>query len=197
MAQPGFMIYYDDWREFAEDYSDEELGQILRALFSYFDAHEETAFSDRGMRQFFRQATKGIDLDVRRYEDKCRQNAYNRYRGVCKQQHEKPLSFEQWLREVNARHQASPIPTTNNQLPETNNQLSETSNQLSEMNIQKSAPISSTNESCARGFPEVYRPLSEDEFEKRREAALASLRAASQRFPQEMPKKGRPPCVSG
>lgn len=195
MAQPGFMIYYDDWREFAEDYSDEELGQILRALFSYFDAHKETAFSDRGMRQFFRQATRSMDRNTERYADRCRKNAYNRYLGKCKQENTEPLSFEAWSTGVDDRRPSSPTITETVTVTEAETVTETVTEAVTETENKTVTP--STNESSARGFPEVYRPLSEDEFEKRREAALASLRAASQRFPQEMPKKGRPPYVSG
>ena len=191
MAQPGFMIYYDDWREFAEDYSDEELGQILRALFSYFDAHEETAFSDRGMRQFFRQATRSMDRNTERYADRCRKNAYNRYLGKCKQENTEPLSFEAWSTGVDDRRPSSPTITetvTVTEAETVTEAVTETENKT---------VTPSTNGSGARDFPEVYRPRSEDEFEKRREAGLASLRAAMQRSAQEMPKKGRPPYVSG
>lgn len=176
MKQPGFMIYAEDWGQYTEDYSDEELGQMLRALLSYFDTREQPSFSDRGMRQFFKQAAKGIDLDIRRYTDKCRQNAYNRYRGTCKQKHEKPLPFEQWLTTVDDGHQTSPIPT-----PTSNNQLSTINTQQSEINNQQSKSVLNTKASSGAVFDAAqYRPMSEDEFEKRRERAIASLRAVSQ-----------------
>ncbi len=37
MKQPGFMIYAEEWSTYAEDFSDEELGRMLRALLSYFN----------------------------------------------------------------------------------------------------------------------------------------------------------------
>ena len=107
MKQPGFMIYAEDWAAYTEDFNDEELGRMLRALLTYFDTQEQPSFSDRGMRQFFRLASRGIDLDIQRYTNKCRQNAYSRYKGVCKQQHEKPLSYEEWLTSVDERQPTS------------------------------------------------------------------------------------------
>jgi hypothetical protein len=109
MKQPGFMIYAEEWSTYAEDFSDEELGRMLRALLSYFSTQEQTDFADRGMRQFFRQAAKSIDLDAERYALKCRQNAYNRYKGSCRQQNKTPLDFEQWLTSVDDRQGPSPI----------------------------------------------------------------------------------------
>lgn len=212
MKQPGFMIYAEDWSAYTEDYSDEELGRMLRALLGYFDTQEQPTFSDRGMRQFFKLASKGIDLDRKRYEDKCMHNAYIRYKGICRQQHEKALSFEEWAEEVEHRrqnspevtdghqtspevtgghqtspqvndgHQSSPIPTptANNQQSTVNSQQPIISNQKSEINNKKSVP--SANASRAPGFADgPYRPLSEDDFEKRREEAITHLRAVGER----------------
>lgn len=202
MKQPGFMIYAEDWAAYTEDYNDEELGRMLRALLGYFDAQEQPTFDDRGMRQFFKLAAKGIDLDRKRYEDKCRQNAYNRYKGTCRMQHEKPLSFEAWLAAaeaqqqtaqeaddgqrssttVNDGHQSSPIPTPtiNNQQSTVNSQQSTVSNQKQEIKNKKS--VSSPNAGRAPGFADgPYRPLSEDDFEKQREEAIAHLRAVGER----------------
>ena len=105
MKQPGFMIYAEDWACYTEDYSDEELGRMLRALLGYFDAQDQPTFDDRGMRQFFKLASKSIDLDRMRYEKKCRLNAYIRYKGLCKQERKKPLSFEEWEAAVESRRQ--------------------------------------------------------------------------------------------
>ena len=105
MKQPGFMIYAEDWACYTEDYSDEELGRMLRALLGYFDAQEQPTFDDRGMRQFFKLASKSIDLDRMRYEKKCRLNAYIRYKGLCRQERKKPLSFEEWEAAVESRRQ--------------------------------------------------------------------------------------------
>lgn len=143
MMQPGFMIYADDWSNYLSDYSTEEVGEMLKALLGYFLTGEVTEFEDRGMRQFFRQAAKAIDFDRRRYDKKCLQNAYNRFRGEWKKKNKdvEPPSFEEWKTTVDERQRPSltddesfPIANTNNnnqssipnnQLPIPNNQLSE------------------------------------------------------------------------
>ena len=111
MKQPGFMIYAEDWACYTEDYSDEELGRMLRALLGYFDTQEQPSFDDRGMRQFFKLASKSIDLDRMRYEKKCRLNAYARYKGLCRQEHIKPPSFEEWEASIESRRQNAPDDT--------------------------------------------------------------------------------------
>ena len=155
MKQPGFMIYAEEWSTYAEDFSDEELGRMLRALL---------------MRQFFRQAAKSIDLDAERYALKCRQNAYNRYKGACRQQNKTPLDFEQWLTNVDDRQGPSPIsiPTS----------ITNINSQYSKTNSQVSIPTPTHNPRAGSGADfaaGAYRPLSEDEFEKKRERAIASL----------------------
>ena len=170
MKQPGFMIYDEEWSTYAEDFSDEELGRMLRALLSYFSTQEQTDFADRGMRQFFRQAAKSIDLDAERYALKCRQNAYNRYKGTCRQQNKTPLDFEQWLTNVDDRQGPSPIsiPTS---ITNINSQYSKTNSQAS-ISTPTYNPRAESGTDFGTGG---YRPLSEDEFEKKRERAIASL----------------------
>ena len=129
--QPGFMIYADDWLNYAEEYSAEEIGEMLKALLAYFTTGENAAFTDRGMRQFYRQTKKSIDFDRIRYDNKCLQNAYNRYRGTCKKKGIEPLVYEDWLSTVNDGQQPSTKPT-NNQSPTINNQKPKTNNQSPE-----------------------------------------------------------------
>jgi len=187
MKQPGFMIYAEDWAAYTEDFNDEELGRMLRALLAYFDTQEQPSFSDRGMRQFFRLASRGIDLDIKRYNERCRQNAYNRYKGACKQQHEKPMSYEEWLTNVDDRGPSStnvddrgPSSTNvTNTNTNTNSQPSTINHQPSKTKNKKTTPVSSTNASRASDFgAPLYKPPAENEFERMREQALSALWAA-------------------
>lgn len=134
--QPGFMIYADDWENYFSDYRVEEIGEMLKALLQYFLTGETTEFSDRGMRQFFRQAAKAIDLDRMRYDKKCLQNAYNRYRGICKKNHEEPNSYEEWLA-INDRQELLTKVEESFSIPTTNNQYSVVKSQPSVLNEQK------------------------------------------------------------
>lgn len=100
MRQPGFMVYAEDWAGVLEDYDAEEIGSLFVALLKYFRDGETTAFEDRGMRQFFRQASRFIELDRMKYDEKCATNAYNRYKRTCKENEMTPLSREQWFTTV-------------------------------------------------------------------------------------------------
>lgn len=130
--RPGFMIYAEDWCAYSEEYTTEEIGQMIKALLAYFQTGEHTEFTDRGMRQFYRQATKAIDIDGQRYLKKCADNAYHRYIGICKRKGIEPLSREDWdeqrnLTDVDAcQHLLTNLTNNNNninlQSPITNTQ---------------------------------------------------------------------------
>ena len=113
------MIYAEDWDAYSEEYTTEEIGQMMKALLAYFQTGEHTEFTDRGMRQFYRQATKAIDIDGQRYLKKCADNAYHRYIGICKRKGIEPLSREDWdeqrnLTDVDERQHPLTNSTNNN-----------------------------------------------------------------------------------
>lgn len=157
MAQSGFMLYVDDWINWTADYSDEETGIMLKALLNFFTTGEVKEFADRGMRQFFRQAIKAIELDRKRYDDKCLHNAHNRYKGECKKKGIEALDFEEWLTTVDNRQGTLPITTNTN----TNNQES-----IININNQLSVPNISTKGS-AEGNPKLewIKALNEEKYE--------------------------------
>lgn len=158
MEQPGFMIYAEDWLVYAEEYNTEEIGTMVKALLAYFSTGEHTDFSDRGMRQFYRQATKAIDLDRKHYEDKCLHNAHNRYKGLCKKKGLEPLDFEEWLTMEDDCQRPSTKPTNNNnQLPI----------------IKDQSPV--INSQWSEGMQGETQRNREIIFEDKREAALKAL----------------------
>ena len=166
MSQPGFMIYADDWENYLNDYSSQEVGEMLKSLLGYFLTGEVTEFADRGMRQFFRQSAKGIDLDRKRYDNKCLQNAYNRYRGTCKKKNTEPLSYEEWMTTVNEGQEPS---TTVNEsfsisITNTNNQqsITNTNNQQSKANNQQSKGMQGEKEQFIDRH--AYSPTVSDDF---------------------------------
>ena len=166
MAQPGFMLYVDDWLTYIEDYDTTEIGEMLKALLAYFLTGETAEFTDRGMRQFFRQAAKAIEFDRKRYDDKCLQNAYNRYRGTCKRNDTQPMSFEEWSTTVDDRQQMSTTDNGSFSIPTTNSQLSNTNSQLSVCSYQASASDNQISEKMQE----------ETQFEQKRENALKAIR---------------------
>ena len=171
--QPGFMIYADDWSNYLSDYNPEEVGEMLKALLGYFLTGEATEFADRGMRQFFRQAAKGIDFDRKRYDDKCLQNAYNRYRGTCKRKNVNPLDFEEWLTTVNDRQQASTTDDESFSITNINNQspIPISNSQFSIINPQSSI----SNRQLSEGIQGERQEMTPEEFDRRRTDGIASI----------------------
>ena len=92
----GMVVYPNDWAGFVQDYEREEIGAMVIACLTYFCQGEVTEFEDRGMRQFFRQCVKSIDLGLEQHLKKCWRNAYNNYQGQCKDAGIEPIPFEKW-----------------------------------------------------------------------------------------------------
>lgn len=172
MAQPpGFMIYAEDWAEAAEDFTEEEIGEILLGLLRYFQTGEVTEFPDRAVKQFYKAAVKGISRDAERYQERCLKNAHARYKGLCKEKGIEPLGFESWV--VENERQRSSTDVTNNSFNPNNN-----SNPKTKPNNQQTGSIvNDSGESAERGrtFPGGYAPLSEEDYERMRSERLAML----------------------
>ena len=167
---PGFMMYIDDWMSFAEDYTNEEIGAMVRAVLEYFKFGVFTDFDDRGMRQFYRQEMKSVDLDKARYEKKCLDNGYNAYKAHCKGT---PLSKDEWIEQRMVTDGNEPEPTVtntnSNANANSNSQQSIINNQLSDYNL------NTDTRGSVRGGGGGYEPMTQAEFEKARQAKLATL----------------------
>ena len=63
-----FLLFLEQKENFP-DYSDEELGQIFRAVYEYADTGTMQEFQDRGMKVLFRSICRQIDLSNEKYEE--------------------------------------------------------------------------------------------------------------------------------
>ena len=64
----SFVVYLD-WFDALEEYTDAEVGQLMRALTKYVRTGEKPTFSDRGMRGNFRFMCNGVDSAAEKYEN--------------------------------------------------------------------------------------------------------------------------------
>ena len=64
----SFVVYLD-WFDALEEYTDAEVGQLMRALAKYVRTGEKPTFSDRGMRGNFRFMCNGVDSATEKYEN--------------------------------------------------------------------------------------------------------------------------------
>ena len=62
-------VAYLDWFDALEEYTDAEVGQLMRALAKYVRTGEKSTFSDRGMRGNFRFMCNGVDSATEKYEN--------------------------------------------------------------------------------------------------------------------------------
>ena len=64
----SFVVYLD-WFDALEEYTDAEVGQLMRALAKHVRTGEKPTFSDRGMRGNFRFMCNGVDSAAEKYEN--------------------------------------------------------------------------------------------------------------------------------
>ena len=107
MGKDTFLAF-TEWEDNCEDLSDEEFGQMMRALFKYVKNGEKPAFSDRTMRSCWRPIQQAIDRAEKAYEDKCEQNRKNGKKGGAPKGNQ------------NARKQPKQPKTTETTLPHPN-----------------------------------------------------------------------------
>ena len=66
----AFLSYIDDWSQIKE-LTDEELGQLTRAIYKYVATGEVEEPDNRLVRILFKGRKEQIDRDVKQYETKC------------------------------------------------------------------------------------------------------------------------------
>ncbi len=67
----AFVLYYDLDEVFGF-LTDEEAGQLIKAVFAYEIRGEVREFSDRMMQSSYKRITDNLDRNKQRYEDICR-----------------------------------------------------------------------------------------------------------------------------
>ena len=81
MAEPqGFLLYFTYRRSF-ERLSDEKAGQLVKALFAYAKNKEQPNFNDETLDVTFDIIREYIDLDFKKYAERCAKNAANGRKG--------------------------------------------------------------------------------------------------------------------
>lgn len=79
-------IIYGEIEEMLADFTDEEIGQVFRAVLAYVNRHEEPSITDRAVRTLFRTIQGNIDRNYQAYEKRCQRNRENVQRRWNKQQ---------------------------------------------------------------------------------------------------------------
>ena len=74
------MVYFD-WEAPLQELSNEELGELFKAMFIYAKYGELIDFEHRSLKLVFGFIKSAIDRDKTSYEEKCKKNAENAGKG--------------------------------------------------------------------------------------------------------------------
>lgn len=177
MAQwPGIKFYFDDIPSI--EMLGDEIGEFFLGCMKYGQTGEEPMFSGAS-RILWPMMKSKIDRDRKKYEDTCKTNAYNRYKGSCKGE---LLSQDEWeeqiylprLTTVNDRQRSSP--TVN-----VTGDVTGDVNVAGDENFDENFSFTENEKDDGkgkRGKPRALRPLPDDEdarFERRRAELLAQI----------------------
>lgn len=80
MAKDTFIAFME-WEDNCEALTDEEFGQLMRAVFKYAKDAEEPTFSDRTMRTAWKPIQQAIDRANEAYKLQCEANRKNGKKG--------------------------------------------------------------------------------------------------------------------
>ena len=93
--KPGVMVYFE-MRPVLDALTDEEAGQLFRAILEYGETLCEPHIPDRIV-PLWPLLRSRIFFDDQRYRNMCEQNAYKPYHNGAKKRQETPLSFDEWI----------------------------------------------------------------------------------------------------
>lgn len=81
MAEHASFLIYKDNRALIDTCSDEQAGQLFKALFAFACDGEELETDDRMVKGFYTVFRNSIERDDRKYQERCRINAANGAKG--------------------------------------------------------------------------------------------------------------------
>ena len=81
MAEHASFLIYKDNRALIDTCSDEQAGQLFKALFAFACDGEELETDDRMVKGFYTVFRNSIERDDRKYQERCRKNAVNGAKG--------------------------------------------------------------------------------------------------------------------
>lgn len=94
--RPGFMLYFDALAPILNELSNEDLGELLRAVYRY--ALDGEARAPRGVAGFaFQMLKPRLDRDAQRYKDRSLSGQFAAYIRFAREKGLPELSFEEWV----------------------------------------------------------------------------------------------------
>ena len=80
-TKKSFQLFYDAVESMLENFSDEEVGMLFRAIASYEMYGEIPAFEDRAMQMTFNQFRSALDRNMESFKATCERNKGNASRS--------------------------------------------------------------------------------------------------------------------
>ena len=78
--RPGFFLQHEDLADLRDDYSEEEIGRLILALYAVSIGEEPARFDERGLRGKFKEMSRKIQKSSEKYQHVCEVNKSN----ICK-----------------------------------------------------------------------------------------------------------------
>ena len=97
MSRKSFLVYFD-WEAPLQELTNEELGELFRAMFIYAKHGELIEFEHRSLKLVFGFIKSAIERDKNAYEEKCRKNSENAKSNKKKTEKEKEISANMGLK---------------------------------------------------------------------------------------------------
>lgn len=167
--RPGFMAYFEEWNAIRNAVTPERGWRIFAACLQYAESGEETETEDDPIvSAFFQMLRPGIDRGKVSYDEACRKNRYNRYRGICKQKGYDPLSYDEWITDIDGRQRSSTVVTNSNSNGTKLEQEQELNGTGTELELNGSTIVNGRQRSST-----VV-----DDFEEKKRKAIAALMGA-------------------
>lgn len=91
--RPGITFYFDDLPSIEQ--LENEVGEFFVGCMKYGETGEIPQFKGAS-RILWPMMKSKIDRDCKKYDETCKTNAYNRYKGICKDKGEVHLPQEEW-----------------------------------------------------------------------------------------------------
>lgn len=87
MTRKSFLVYFD-WETPLQELTDDELGELFRAMFIYAKYGELIELEHRSLKLVFGFIKSAIDRDREAYKERCKRNAENAKGGKKKAEKE-------------------------------------------------------------------------------------------------------------
>ena len=100
-----FPVYFSEWDAVIKTTKPEQLLQVFLNSYAYAKGEKIEPITDPVVEAFCILVARSIDNGVEKANRKSRSTRYSRYCGVCKSKKERPLSFSDWVEQIDSKEE--------------------------------------------------------------------------------------------